>query len=163
MFVYHACMRSIARVLSFILLAAMAGCASWFIKGEAPEVLVTNLTPLESTPFEQRLKVDLRIRNPNEYDLQVTGLDFRLELNGKRLARGFGNKEFTVPRLSDVVVSVDTSTSTLDVVRQVLGLRKTQELAYGITGVLHLKDGRLPFDNTGILVEKGELSGLLNP
>jgi len=86
-----------------------------------------------------------------------------LELNGKRLARGLGNKEFTVPRLSDAVVSVETSTSTLDVVRQVLGLRKTEELTYGITGVLHLKDGRLPFDNTGVLVEKGEMSGLLTP
>lgn len=146
-----------------ILLTTTAGCASWFIKGEAPEVLVTNVTPLESTPFEQRLKVDLRVRNPNDYDLQVTGLDFRLELNGKRLARGLGNKEFTVPRLSDAVVSVETSTSTLDVVRQILGLRETQQLAYGITGVLHLKDGRLPFDNTGVLVEKGGLSGLLNP
>ncbi len=66
-------------------------------KEEQPEVLLTNITPLESTPFEQRLKVDLRVRNPNDYDLQVTGLDFRLEMNGKSLARGLGNKELTVP------------------------------------------------------------------
>jgi LEA14-like dessication related protein len=144
-------------------LATAAGCASWFINGESPEVLVTNVTPLDSTPFEQRLKVDLRVRNPNDYDLQATGLDFRLELNGKRLARGLSNKEFIVPRLSDTVVSVETSTSTLDVVRQVLGLRKTQELTYRITGLLHRKDGRLPFENSGVLVEKGELSNLLNP
>lgn len=124
---------------------------------------MTNVTPLESTPFEQRLQVDLRVRNPNDFDLQVTGLDFRLELNGKRLARGLGNKEFAVPRLSDTVVPVETSTSTLDVVRQVLGLRKTQELAYRVSGVLYLKDGRLPFDNTGVLVEKDALPGLLSP
>ena len=165
MFVYHASMRSASLLLAifFLFVAAITGCASWFIKGELPEVLVTNVTPLDSTAFEQRLKVDLRVRNPNDYDLQVTGLDFRLELNGKRLARGLGNKEFTVPRLSDAVVSVETSTSTFDVVRQVLGLRKTQELAYSITGVLHLKDGRLPFDNNGVLVKKGDLSGILNP
>ncbi|HSA61314.1 MAG TPA: LEA type 2 family protein [Nitrospiraceae bacterium] len=124
---------------------------------------MTNVTPLENTPFEQRLQVDLRVRNPNDFDLQVTGLDFRLELNGKRLARGLSNKEFTVPRLSDAVVPVETSTSTLDVVRQVLGLRKTQELAYRISGVFYLKDGRLPFDNTGVLVEKESLPGLLSP
>lgn len=120
-----------------------------------------NITPLDSTPFEQRLKVDLRIRNPNNYELHATGLDFRLELNGKRLARGLGNKEFTVPRLSDSVVSIETSTSTLDVLRSVLGLRKTEALAYGISGVLHLKEGRLPFENTGVLVEKGELTSIL--
>ena len=163
MFVYHAYMRMASPLLAVLFVAAVTGCATWFIKGEPPEVLVTNVTPLDSTAFEQRLKVDLRIRNPNDYDLQVTGLDFRLELNGKRLARGLGNKEFAVPRLSETVVSVETSTSTFDVVRQVLGLRKTQELAYSITGVLHLKDGRLPFDNTGVLVEKSDLSGILNP
>ena len=86
-----------------------------------------------------------------------------MELNGKRLARGLGNKEFTVPRLGDTIISIETTTSTLDVARQVLGLRKTQALDYGVSGILHLKDGRLPFDNTGVLVEKGELSDLLTP
>ncbi len=60
-------------------------------------------------------------------------------------------------------MSFETNSSTLDVVRQVFSLRKTQELAYGISGVLNLKNSKLPFDKTGILVEKGELSGLLNP
>lgn len=144
-------------------LAALSGCASWFVKGEIPDVLVANITPLDSTPFEQRLKIDLRVRNPNDYELQVTGMDIRLDLNGKRLARGLGNQAFTVPRLSDSVVTIETTTSTLDVVRQVLGLRKVQALSYEISGVLHLKDGRLPFENSGVLVEKGELSGILAP
>ena len=116
-FVYHDFMRSTARLFCILLLAVVAGCAFWPINGDPPEVLVTNVTPLESTAFEQRLKVDLRTRNPNEYDLQVTGIDFRLELNGKQLARGLGNKDFTVSRLSDTLVSVETSASTLDVVR----------------------------------------------
>ncbi|NOS77994.1 MAG: LEA type 2 family protein [Nitrospira sp.] len=141
----------------------LSGCASWFAKGEIPDVLVTNITPLDSTPFEQRLKIDLRVRNPNDYELQVTGMDMRLDLNGKRLARGLGNQAFAVPRLSDSVVTIETTTSTLDVVRQVLGLRKIQALSYEISGVLYLKDGRLPFENSGVLVEKGELSGILAP
>lgn len=150
-------------LLLMVTLAALSGCASWFAKGEIPDVLLTNITPLDSTPFEQRLKIDLRVRNPNDYELQVTGMDIRLDLNGKRLARGLGNQAFTVPRLSDSVVTIETTTSTLDVVRQVLGLRTVQALSYEISGVLHLKDGRLPFDNSGVLVEKGELSGILNP
>jgi len=144
-------------------LAALSGCASWFVKGEIPDVLVANITPLDSTPFEQRLKIDLRVRNPNDYELQVTGMDIRLDLNGKRLARGLGNQAFTVPRLSDHVVTIETTTSTLDIVRQVLGLRKVQAMNYEISGVLHVKDGRLPFENSGVLVEKGELSGIFAP
>ena len=137
----------------------LPGCASWFAAGERPEVLVTNITPLEATAFEQRLQVDLRIRNPNNFDLQVTGIDFTLSLNGKRLARGLSSQEATVPRLGDAVVSVQTSTSTFDLVRQVLTFSRQQELAYDIGGLLHLKDGRLPFENSGVLLDKDQLSG----
>jgi LEA14-like dessication related protein len=145
-------------VLGLVILL-LSGCASWFIKGEPPEVLVTNVTPLEATAFEQRLQVDLRIRNPNDFDLHVTGIDFKLDLNGKRLARGLGNKDLTIPRLSDAVVTVQTSTSTFDIVRQVLSLSQKQELAYEISGVLHGKEGRLPFDSSGVLFDKSLLSG----
>jgi LEA14-like dessication related protein len=155
--------RTVACYLAYSLLVATSGCASWFIKGEPPEVLVTNVTPLEATAFEQRLQVDLRIRNPNDFDLLVTGIDFTLNLNGKRLARGLSNKDVTVPRLSDAVVSVQTSTSTFDMVRQLLSFSQKQDLSYDITGLLHLKDGRLPFDNSGILFEKGQFSGSSSP
>ena len=153
-------MWTITHFLASLLLIATTGCASWFMKGEPPEVLVANVTPLESTAFEQRLQVDLRIRNPNDFDLLVTGIDFTLTLNGKRLARGLGNTGITVPRLSDAVVSVQTSTSTIDVVHQLLSFSRTQDLSYEITGLLHLKDGRLPFDNSGTLLDKGQLSDL---
>ncbi|RPH80868.1 MAG: hypothetical protein EHM80_04060 [Nitrospiraceae bacterium] len=156
-------MRTIASSLACILLVAMVGCASWFLKGEPPEVLVTNVTPLEGTAFEQRLQVDLRIRNPNDFDLLATGIDFTLNLNGKRLARGLGNTAITVTRLSEALVSVQTSTSTFDVVRQLLSLSQAQDLSYDITGRLHLKDGRMSFDNSGILLEKGRLSGAPSP
>ena len=151
-----------ARLIAFAGLwvaLALPGCASWFMKGESPEVLVTNVTPLEASAFEQRLQVDLRIRNPNDFDLTVTGIDCRLDLNGNRLARGLGNKELVVPRLSDAVTSVETSTSTLQVVRQFLSFSNDQPLSYHVTGVLYTKEGRLPFENSGVLLEKGTLSG----
>src|SRR6185295_18373503 len=56
-------MQTIASTLVCFLFVATVGCASWLMKGEPPEVLVTNITPLEATAFEQRLQVDLRIRN----------------------------------------------------------------------------------------------------
>ncbi len=152
-------MKQLTSFAGLVTALILSGCASWFMKGEAPEVLVTNVTPLEASAFEQRLQVDLRIRNPNDFDLAVTGIDFRLDLNGNRLARGLGNKELVVPRLSDSVTSVETSTSTLQVVRQLLSFSGDQPLTYHVTGVLHTKEGRLPFDNTGVLLEQGALSG----
>lgn len=155
-------MRHGITLLSVGLLMA-AGCAGWLSRGEPPEVFVTNIAPLDGTAFEQRLQVELRIRNPNDHDLEVRGVDFRMDLNGKRFARGLGNQEFTVPRLGEAVVTVETSTTMLDIVRQVLALRRSSELAYAISGVLYLQSGRLPFEQAGILLEKGELSGILTP
>ena len=113
-------MRAIACSLACFLLVATVSRACWLMKGEPPEVLVTNVTPLEGTAFEQRLQVDFRIRNPNDFDLLFAGIDFTLNLTGKRLAR-----------------ELDNTT---------------------ITDRLDLKDGRLPVDNSGILLEKGQLS-----
>lgn len=146
-------------LVGLLILLIVPGCASWMVKGEPPEVLVTNVTPLEASAFEQRLQVDLRIRNPNDFDLAVTGIDFRLDLNGNRLARGLGNKALVVPRLSDAVTSVETSTSTLQVVRQLLSFSGDQALTYHLTGVVHTKEGRLPFDNSGVLLDTGTVSG----
>ena len=148
-----------AALFFFVMALLFPGCASWLIKGEPPEVLVTNVTPLDATMFEQRLRVDLRVRNPNDFDYHLTGIDFTLNLNGKRLARGLGSKEMTIPRLGDAVMTIDTTTSTLDIVRQLLEFSQKQDLTYDIKGVLHSTDGRLPFTNAGTLVDPGMFSG----
>jgi LEA14-like dessication related protein len=139
----------------FALLAS--GCASLLFDAEPPEVLVTNITPLEATLFEQQLKVDIRVRNPNPFELNVTGLDFTLNLNGKRLARGLANQAVTIPRLGDAILSVNTTTSTLEVIHQLFSLHKQQDMRYQITGVLHLDGRRLPFDTEGIIFDASQL------
>ncbi|MDH4362022.1 MAG: LEA type 2 family protein [Nitrospirota bacterium] len=130
------------------------------VQPESPEVLLVNIIPLDTTMFEQRLQVDLRVRNPNDFDLEVTGLDFTLHLNDQRLARGLTNKASTIPRLGDAVISVETTTSTLDVVRQFLNLSQRQDVTYQVDGVLHLQGTRLPFENKGVLIDAKQLSGL---
>ena len=140
--------------LSLLLISfVLTGCASVLHQTEPPEVLVTDVKPLDSTIFEQHLQVDLRVRNPNDFDLQVTGLDFTLDLNGKRLARGLTSQTLTIPRLGDAVMAVKTSTSTMDVVRQLFNLGQDQNVSYHLKGVLHLQGSRLPFEQEGVLID----------
>ena len=128
------------------------------LQPESPEVLLVNITPLDTTMFEQRLKVDLRVRNPNDFDLEVTGLDFTLQLNEQRLARGLMNTASTIPRLGDAVLSVETTTSTIDVVRQFLNFRHNQDLTYQVSGVVHVQGSRLPFEHKGVLMDASQFS-----
>jgi len=129
------------------------------LQPESPEVLLVNITPLDTTMFEQRLQVDLRVRNPNDFDLEVTGLDFTLHLNEQRLARGLMNTASTIPRLGDAVLSVETTTSTIDVVRQLLNLRHNQDLTYQVSGVVHVQGIQLPFEHKGVLMDASQFSG----
>ncbi len=141
---------------AFLLFAT--GCASLLFQAESPEVLVSNVKPLGGTLFEQRVQVDLRVRNPNDFDLDVTGLDFTLRLNDKKLARGLASQGVTIPRLGDAILTVETTTSTLDVLSQLLNLASGEDVTYHITGVLHLQDIPLPFDNKGVLLHTSELT-----
>lgn len=133
-----------AKVVGLLSGLIVSGWTSWSTKGELPDILVANVTALKSSAFEQRLRVDLRIRNPNDFDLYVTGIDFKLDLNGKRLARGLGNKEVTAPRRGDAVLAVQISASTFDPVRQVLRASQKQELSSNFSGVLYSQDGAFP-------------------
>jgi LEA14-like dessication related protein len=124
-------------------LSVFPGCASFGSLMEAPEVSVVNLVPEASSGFEQRFKVDLRITNPNERPLEVDGLRFELDLNGQRLARGQSGDSVTVPRLGDAVISVNATTTLLDVFRQVWAMQKAKSVRYRVEGRVFLK-GLLP-------------------
>jgi len=146
--------------LQIFFLLFTTGCASLLFQAESPEVLVSNVKPLGGTLFEQRVQVDLRVRNPNDFDLEVTGLDFTLQLNDKRLARGLASKDVTIPRLGEAILTVETTTSTLDVLNQLLNLASGKDVTYHIKGVLHLQDIPLPFDNNGVLLHSSEFTPL---
>jgi LEA14-like dessication related protein len=129
-----------------------SGCATLLMQAEPPEILVVNIKPLGGTLFEQRIQVDLRVRNPNNFDLDVSGLDFTLQLNHKKISRGLASQSVTIPRLGDALLTVDTTTSTLEVLSQLLHLTSGEDITYQISGILHLQDIPLPFDNEGVIL-----------
>ncbi len=141
----------------------LGGCVGLFRSVEQPEVYVIHVEPTEgeSGLLEQRLKVDLRIRNPNDYDLDISGVDFHLDVNGNHLARGLGNESVTVPRLGEATLSVIATTTLMDVVRQVskLGQQQTEGVAYVLKGKLYVGRGwgsRVPFENSGTLIDQAK-------
>jgi len=147
--------RRLLHLAAVVLLLTTAGCAS-LTSLEAPEVRVTSLQMLESAPgsLEQRFAVGLRLTNPNNRAIDVEGLDFELELNGNRLARGVTDNAFELPRLGEAETLVVVTTSLFDVLRQALDLAGRSEGAmdYRVKGRLHLGSGfvrSIPFDREG--------------
>ena len=136
-------------VLACLLLAA---CAS----APRPDVFVIGMEPIEGGALEQRVRVDLRVQNPTREALAVTGMSVKLTVNGQPLARGVSNAAFSVPPLGEAKTSIVTSTTLIDLIRQVVGLqgRGTPSFDYRLEGTLYTGGalGRsLPFESQGTL------------
>lgn len=140
------------RVAALLALVAASGCAS-MVSREPIEVHVVRITPLASTAFEHRLRVDLRLRNPNERAYEIDGLRFVLDVNGRRLASGMASESATLPRLGETILPVTTTTTLLDLVNQivVLGSQEQPRFEYALRGKLFLKGmwGHLEFEHRG--------------
>lgn len=147
-----------ARLLLALAILAAAGCAS-VAPLAAPEVQLTSLRVLEPMPgsLEQRFEVGLRVINPNNRAVTLDGLDFELDVNQRRLARGVSNQRFELPQLGEAETSVIVTTSLLDVLRQAMALASGpgEPVDYRLRGRLHLGSGfvrSIPFDHRGTLV-----------
>ncbi len=117
---------------------ALAACAQ-IGEMRSPQVHVVDIRLLQSGLLEQRFRVELRIGNPNDFDLPLDGLTFELDLNGRRFAEGFTDQAVTVPRLGEARVSLAASTTLFDMMAQALILGERSELSYRIAGVVYLR------------------------
>jgi LEA14-like dessication related protein len=142
--------RAIAGLLALLVLAACTQIG----ETRAPQVHVVDIRLLPGGLLEQRFQVDLRIGNPNDFDLPLDGLTFELDLNGRHFAEGFTNQAVTVPRLGEARVSLAASTTLLDMMAQVLILGESAELSYRIAGVVYLRGmarRRVSYERSGSL------------
>lgn len=142
------------------MLLALAACSG--AEPVAPEVHVVDLRLLESSVFEQRFEVDLRIGNPNDFDLPLDGLTFDLEVNGEDFARGFSNEKVMVPRLGEQRLSVVASTTLIELVRQMQLLAERGDLSYRISGTAYfdsLVRRSAPYESEGTFSLGGPRGG----
>ena len=143
-------LRSLACAAALLLCAGCAG-STWGL--EAPEVFLIGLEPHAAGSLEQRFEIRLRVLNPNDRALHVNGVDFTLEVNGARLARGVGSEEIEIPRLGDAVLTVIASTTVFDLLRQALRAGEHDALHYELRGRIFLAGTvrRLSFTRSGVL------------
>ena len=83
-------MRRLASRVGLVAMLTLSGCASWFMKGEAPEVLVTNVTPLDASAFEQRLQVVLDVVDIQAEPAGRQSINRNLQILNAVIAQGVG-------------------------------------------------------------------------
>lgn len=137
----------LALLLSLLILG---GCAGLFLK--PPTVTLADLQIIEAGLFEQRFMFKLRVQNPNDVEIPITGLNFAVELNDQPFATGVSNKPITVPRLDEKILEVTAVSNLSGILRQVTELiqGKNKAITYRIKGrLLAGSFGEITFDETG--------------
>jgi LEA14-like dessication related protein len=136
-------------------LALAAGCAG--LAGERPglDVALVGLAPREISPLEQVLDLSLRVRNPNNRPLTLTGARFELDLDGRPILRGLSNARVEIPRLGSALMRAEGSTTTIGLIKQIFEFSPDQPLRYRLKGVAFadglLAEEGIPFESAGEL------------
>ena len=133
--------------------AGFAGCSGLFQTLERPRVNIANITAQDVKLFEQVFDLELRVQNPNDLSLEINGLAFELEVNGKRFATGVSNQNVTVNRFSSAVIHVEAITTLWVFLRQIAEYQQTRtpHVTYRLTGSIYSGSPsiKLPFDDSG--------------
>ena len=157
-------MRGVAALLAAGSLLLLTACAQ-VPKPQPPKVGLADIVLLDGNLLQQRLRIDLDVANPNDFDIPLDGLTFRLEVNDRLLAEGLSDDRVTIPRFGEARVSVLATTSIFDIMQQVLALQDGNRLSYRLAGEAYVSGfliRRLPFEKSGELeleaVEGGQKS-----
>ena len=152
----------LSRTASYLalVLVSLAGCAQY----KPVDVFVIGLQSTEGSPLEQRIRVDLRIQNPNDQPIDAHGMQIRLDVNGARLARGVSDATFTIPRLGETTTSIVATTSLFDLAKQIVALSGTQSFKYVLEGDVYVDSMPGGFGRSVSFHNEGEFKpGAVNP
>ena len=134
------------------LFALLSGCAV-LPKFEAPKLSVVGLKVQGGDFFSQRLQVRMRVFNPNDRELPIKGIAYRLEVNDAEIGNGSTASPFTVPAMGEAEFDMQITANLAGALGKLLSRKNSsEELAYRLVGDVSLSSGflrRIPFDERG--------------
>jgi LEA14-like dessication related protein len=136
-------------VAALLLLAGCSGVSSL----QAPELDVVDVKLLGGDLSGQQLRVRMRVTNPNDRELPVKGITYRMEVGGEQFASGESEASFLVPALGSTEFDMSMNADMAGAVFRLLGSgRKLDNVDYRLSGKVSLSSGMLrsvPFDKKG--------------
>jgi LEA14-like dessication related protein len=141
------------RGLSYsIVFALLAGCSLFVPKLQAPGLSIVSVDLLKSDLWEQRLKVRMRVQNPNDRTLPVKGLTYTIDVSGQQFASGVSGASFVVPANGEAEFDMNVTANMAGALFKMLGRGAADRIDYRIAGKVSLSEGLLrtvPFEQSG--------------
>jgi LEA14-like dessication related protein len=146
------------RLAALALLAALsvaAGCASMGPNLVAPQLSLVGVQVMSTDMFAQRFKVRVLVKNPNEIELPVRGLEYQIILMGDSFADGTSDDAFLLPAQGEAEFDMVITTNFMSAFGRLLsrvGGGKLEDIDYEIVGKLYVDKGvlrKIPFSHNG--------------
>ncbi|RPH50332.1 MAG: hypothetical protein EHM84_05845 [Lysobacterales bacterium] len=142
-----------ASILILLGLLIVAGCSSVGPKIEAPRLTIVRVAMTSADIFNQQFLVRLHVQNPNDRDLPIRGIDYKLFLQGDSFAEGVSSKPFVVPALGETEFDMTVRTNFVSGVGRLLTrLNGRNQVDYILEGKVLTDLGmvkKIPFQESG--------------
>ena len=142
---------------SLAVLAITAGCASMKPDLDPPDLSLVSVGMVSGDIFSQQFRVRLRVRNPNDLELPVEGIDYHLFLMGDSFAEGETEAPFVVPALGETEFDMMVRTNFVSSIGRLLSRLETtgsRQVQYEFSGTVDVDlpfMGGIPFSDTGVV------------
>ena len=129
-------MNRFLQTLLLLVLACVAGGCSQLPLRDPLRISLVGIEPLPGQGLELRMAMKLRVQNPNDSAVDFDGVALEVDLRGLSFASGVSGQLGSVPRYSEVVISVPVSVSAISVLRQGLSFANgdRSSVTYAIRG-----------------------------
>ena len=122
---------------------------------KTPELEVLGIKMLSTDMFAQRFTLRMHVKNPNDIELPVRGIDYKLFLMGDQFAEGLTNEPFVLPAMGEAEFDMNVTTnfvSSLGRLISRMGGGKLEDVDYELAGTLMIDKGmvrKIPFNKRG--------------
>jgi len=148
-------LRAVSRGAATVCLAALVAACALAPKLEPPQLSIVDVQVVSGDLWSQRLKVRLRVQNPNDRALPVRRIDYSIEIEGEQFASGETLASFEVPPLGQAEFDMTVNTNLAGALLKLLGRGPGglgRDIPYRLSGKVSLSEGwwrSIPFDQRG--------------
>ena len=142
----------VAAVLGALVLG-LAACSALGPKIEVPQLTLVRVAMTSADIFNQQFMVRVHVQNPNDRELPIRGIDYKLFLEGDSFAEGVSDKPFVVPALGETEFDMVVRTNFVSGIGRLMSrLNGRDQVQYVVEGKV-LTDismaKKIPFQETG--------------
>ncbi|MDH4166968.1 MAG: LEA type 2 family protein [Gammaproteobacteria bacterium] len=136
-------------------LVMVAGCSTLSQKLVSPELSLLGIQMLSTDMFAQKFKVRVLVKNPNDLEVPIRGIEYTIILMGDSFAEGVSKDQFLLPARGEAEFDMLVTTNFVSSFGRLLsrvGGGKLQDLNYEIAGAVLVDKGmirKIPFSHQG--------------